>query len=44
MKRVKENQDSCVVLDAFSARTNQMFFGVFDGHGPNGAFASQVLS
>jgi serine/threonine protein phosphatase PrpC len=42
MKRVKENQDSCVVIDEFAGRKNHMFFGMYDGHGPNGALASQV--
>lgn len=41
MKRVKENQDSAIVLDNFGGKSNQIFFGVFDGHGPNGGLASQ---
>ncbi len=40
MKAVKENQDSLVVLDGYGGRSDQMFFGVFDGHGPAGALAS----
>lgn len=44
MKRVKENQDSAVVIDQFSGKPNQMFFGMFDGHGPNGRLASQVCA
>jgi serine/threonine protein phosphatase PrpC len=43
MKRVKENQDSVAVIDKFGGRDNQMFFGVFDGHGPNGALSSQFV-
>jgi serine/threonine protein phosphatase PrpC len=41
MKRVKENQDSLVVVDGYGQKENQMFIGVFDGHGPNGGLASQ---
>ena len=42
MKRSKENQDSFVVIDSYGEQRDRMFFGVFDGHGPNGALASQV--
>lgn len=44
MKRVKENQDMFIVLDNFAGRPDQIFFGVFDGHGPNGAFASRFVA
>lgn len=43
MKRVKENQDTFVVLDHFAGSGEQMFVGVFDGHGPNGARASRFV-
>jgi len=43
MKRVKENQDSVCVKDQYGGVPNQMFFGVFDGHGPNGGLASQFV-
>eukprot|EP00753_Platysulcus_tardus_P003910 PLAT12502.26.p1 GENE.PLAT12502.26~~PLAT12502.26.p1 ORF type:complete len:449 (+),score=214.05 PLAT12502.26:65-1411(+) len=43
MKRQKENQDCCVVHDRFCDAASQMFFGVWDGHGPNGAFASRYV-
>jgi serine/threonine protein phosphatase PrpC len=43
MKRVKDNQDACVVMDCFGHNERQMFFGVFDGHGPAGGQASQFV-
>jgi serine/threonine protein phosphatase PrpC len=43
MKRVKECQDTFIVLDAFGGRRDQLFVGVFDGHGPNGAHASRFV-
>jgi len=43
MKRVKENQDCFAVLDNFAGKSDQMFIGVFDGHGPNGAKASRFI-
>lgn len=43
MKRAKENQDSCIVVPNYGGRSNQMLFGVYDGHGPNGAYASQFI-
>ncbi len=43
MKRVKENQDTYIVLDRFAGRDDQLFVGVFDGHGPNGAKASRFV-
>jgi serine/threonine protein phosphatase PrpC len=43
MKRVKENQDTFIVLDRFAGRDDQMFIAVFDGHGPNGAKASRFI-
>lgn len=42
MKRMKENQDSMTVIDHYG-REDQMFIAVFDGHGPNGAQASQFV-
>jgi serine/threonine protein phosphatase PrpC len=44
MKKIKENQDSFAVIDGYGNSPDRMFFGVFDGHGPNGALASQVWS
>lgn len=43
MKRTKENQDSFAVIDEFGDDEGQMFFSVCDGHGPNGAYASQFV-
>lgn len=43
MKDMKENQDSMVVHDEFGAKPDHMFMAVFDGHGPNGGFASQYV-
>lgn len=43
MQRIKENQDAAIVLDGFGGDETQMFFGVFDGHGPNGCAASTFV-
>lgn len=43
MKRVKENQDACIVVDAFGGNPNSCFVGVFDGHGVNGNAASTFV-
>jgi serine/threonine protein phosphatase PrpC len=43
MKRIKENQDSSIVIDRYLGRDDHMFFGVFDGHGPNGGMVSQHI-
>lgn len=42
MKRSKENQDSMTVIPNYGS-PDQMFIAVFDGHGPNGAQASQFV-
>lgn len=42
MKNEKENQDSMTVIDQYVTK-DQMFIAVFDGHGPNGAHASQFI-
>lgn len=39
----KENQDSSLVLQNFMGITDNYFFGVFDGHGTNGAKVSGFL-
>ena len=39
----KHNQDSSVVLHNFMGITDNYFFGVFDGHGTNGAKVSAFL-
>lgn len=41
--RKKQNQDSSLVLQNFMGINNNYFFGVFDGHGTNGAKVSQFL-
>lgn len=35
-------QDSMIVIDQYG-KPKQMFIAVFDGHGPNGALASQFV-
>lgn len=32
-----------MLQDSFAGSDKQMFFGVYDGHGPNGRFASQYV-
>jgi len=39
----KQNQDASLVLQNFMGITNNYFFGVFDGHGLNGAKVSAFL-
>ena len=43
MKRKKENQDCFIVQDCFGDHEDQLMVGVFDGHGPNGAIASNFI-
>jgi hypothetical protein len=40
LKKRKENQDCFIVEDCFAEDEDAMVFGVFDGHGPNGASSS----
>ncbi len=40
-RRRKENQDCFAVIDSYLNLDNQMFLGVFDGHGPNGGLVSR---
>ena len=40
-RRRKENQDCFAVIDTYLNVDNQMFLGVFDGHGPNGGLVSR---
>ena len=40
-KRRKQNQDCFTVIDTYLNMENQMFLGVFDGHGPNGGLVSR---
>jgi serine/threonine protein phosphatase PrpC len=39
----KQNQDSMVIVRNFANIKNNWFFGVFDGHGINGHFASDHI-
>ncbi|CAI2387273.1 unnamed protein product [Moneuplotes crassus] len=41
--RKKQNQDSAIVLQNFMGMKDNYFFGVFDGHGTNGAKVSGFL-
>jgi serine/threonine protein phosphatase PrpC len=43
MKRIRENQDCFTVVDGFAGRRDGMMLGVFDGHGPHGKKASEVI-
>ena len=43
MKRAKENQDTCVVLDGFGGRRDALVAMVCDGHGPAGAHAAAFV-
>jgi serine/threonine protein phosphatase PrpC len=40
LKKRKENQDCFIIEDCFAEVQDAMVFGVFDGHGPNGAQSS----
>lgn len=39
----KPNQDECCARENFRDRANEMFFGVFDGHGEEGALCARFV-